>query len=178
MSPLIEPLRKGDPYPGRRPPVREQWRELTAPTRWAIVVGPTVALAAVLALNLAAGAAVGVLVVGAAAATVMYVKNRTDRHNAAIDRGELVVPDDPHIRRSDLSALDAGTLAVLDRLGYGVDVGTVKQFDGGWIVRRRNPRDIAVVIGSDGGVAFFDPRWVPDLVAATEFLAGRGREPV
>ena len=175
---MIEPLRKGDPYPGRRPPVREQWGELPAPTRRAVTIGPVVALAVVLVLNLAAGAALAVLVVGAAAATVVYVKNRTDRHNAAIDRGELVVPDDPHIRRSERSALDSGTLAVLDRLGYDADLGTVKLFDGGWIVRKRNPRDIAVVVGSDGGVAFFDPRWVPDLVAATEFLAGRGREPL
>lgn len=175
---MIEPLRKGDPYPGRRPPVREQFGDLPAPTRWATTVAPLLAIAVVLVLNPAAGAAVAVLVVGAAAATVMYVKNRTDRHNAAIDRGELVVPDDPHIRRSDPSSIDGGTLAVLGRLGYSGDVGTVKRFDGGWIVRRRNPRDIAVVIGSEGGVAFFDPRWVPDLVAATEFLAGRGREPL
>lgn len=152
--------------------------ELPAPTRCAITVAPLVAIAVVLVLNPAAGAAVAVLVVGAAAATVMYVKNRTDRHNAAIDRGELVVPDDPHIRRSDPSSFDAGVLAILDRLGYGGDIGTVKRFDGGWIVRKRNPRDIAVVIGSEGGVAFFDPRWVPDLVAATEFLAGRGLEPL
>ena len=174
---MIEPLRKGDPYPGRRPPLLEQWSELPVPTRWAVTAGPVLAVVVVLVLNLAAGAAAAVLVLGAAAATVVYVKNRTDRHNAAIDRGELVVPDDPHIRRSDPSELDANTLVMLDRVGYGGDIGTVKRFDGGWIVRRRSPRDIAVVIGSDGGVAFFDPRWVPDLVAATEYLAGRGREP-
>ena len=141
-------------------------------------MGPAIAVVVVLALNPAAGVAAVVLVLGAAAATVTYVKNRTDRHNAAIDRGELVVPDDPHIRRADLSSLDGQALAILERVGYGGDGGSVKCFDGGWIVRRRNPRDIAVVIGTDGGVAFFDPRWVPDLVAATEYLAGRGREPL
>ena len=53
----------------------------------------------------------------------------------------------------------------------------VTGFDGGWIVKRRNGRDVSVVVGDDGGFAYFDPRWVDDLRAATEYRAGRGREP-
>jgi len=175
---VIEPLRKGEPYPGRRPPVREQWRELPLAMRVVVTAVPALIVILVLALNLAAGVAAAVLVVGAAAATTTYVKNRTDRHNAAIDRGELRVPDDPHLARVELSTLDSRLLERLAELGYGrSDLGQVKRFDGGWIAKRRNLHDIAVVTGDDGGVAYFDPRWVPDIHAATEYLAGRGREP-
>jgi len=176
---VIEPLRKGDPYPGRRPPVSQQWLALSVGTRVALVGVPLVLLAALIAASRPAGVAAAVLVVGVAAATITYVKNRTDRHNAAIDRGELTVPADPHITRVDPSTLDN---ALIERLGQAGlqrdDIGSVSRFDGGWIVRRRNPRDVASVLGDDGGLAFFDPRWVPDLHAATEYLAGRGREPV
>ncbi len=50
-------------------------------------------------------------------------------------------------------------------------------FDGGCIVKRRNRTDVSVVVGDDGGIAYFDPRWVDDLRAASEYRAGRGREP-
>jgi hypothetical protein len=176
---VIEPLRKGQPYPGRRPPVPEQWRELPVGARLAVTAVPSAIVALVLALNLAAGVAAAVLALGAAAATITYVKNRTDRHNAAIDRGELRVPDDPHLMRVDPSTLDHALLDRLTELGYTAgDLGQVKRFDGGWIAKRRDLRDIAVVVGDDGGRAYFDPRWVPDVLAATEYLAGRGREPV
>ncbi|HEY3810248.1 MAG TPA: hypothetical protein VGL49_02345, partial [Acidimicrobiales bacterium] len=66
----------------------------------------------------------------------------------------------------------------LDALGYPpTDVGEVTAFAGGWIVKRRNRHDVSVVVGDDGGHAFFDPRWVDDLRAAAEYRAGRGREP-
>ena len=175
---MIEPLRKGQPYPGRRPSVPEQWRELPMPARLALPLVPAAFVALLLALNPAAGVAAGVLALGAAAATATYVKNRADRHNAAIDRGELRVPDDPHLTRVDPSTLDRPAQERLAAVGYTAeDLGQVKRFDGGWIAKRRNPRDIAVVVGDDGGVAYFDPRWVPDVHAANEYLAGRGREP-
>ena len=175
---MIEPLRKGQPYPGRQPPVREQWRELPVPARWTLFLVPAALVVLLLALNPAAGVAAGVLALGAAAATATYVKNRTDRHNAAIDRGELRVPDDPHLARVDPSTLDRPSQERLAAVGYpAADLGQVKRFDGGWIAKRRNLRDIAVVVGDDGGTAYFDPRWVPDVHAANEYLAGRGREP-
>ena len=69
-------------------------------------------------------------------------------------------------------------LARLGELGYPrADIGQVTGFDGGWIVKRRNRRNVSVVIGENGGVAYFDPRWVDDLRAAGEYRAGRGREP-
>lgn len=174
---MIEPLSRGEPFPGRRATVREQWRELPGGTRVAALSVPLVIIAAVLAVNLAAGVAVAVLLIGAAAATVTYVKNRTDRHNAAIDRGELRVPDDPHLARVDTATLDRALLQRLADLGYGPgDLGQAKRFDGGWIAKHRNLRDIAVVVGDDGGIAYFDPRWVPDVHAATQYLAGNGRE--
>ena len=66
----------------------------------------------------------------------------------------------------------------LRRLGYPPnDIGQVTSFDGGCIIKRRNRKDVSVVLGDDGGVAYFDPRWVDDLRAASEYRAGRGREP-
>ena len=175
---MIEPLRKGDPYPGRRPPVAEQWRDVPVAARALLTVVPAAVVVLLLALNPPAGAAAAVLVLGAAAATVTYVKNRTDRHNAAIDRGELRVPADPHLARVDPSELDPAWCERLAAVGYpAAELGQVKRFEGGWIAKRRNPRDIAVVVGDDGGLAYFDPRWVPDVHAANEYLAGRGREP-
>lgn len=148
------------------------------PGRLVVTVAPSALVVLLLALNLAAGVAAAVLVLGAAAATVTYVKNRTDRHNAAIDRGELVVPDDPHLCRVDPSTLDRRLADRLTAFGYDQEqIGQVTRFDGGWIAKRRNLSDIAVVVGDDGGFAYFDPRWVPDIHAATEYLAGRGREP-
>ena len=69
---------------------------------------------------------------------------------------------------------------LLDRIGeFGRDrtgIGRVTRFDDGWIVRQRNPRDVAVVLGDDGGWARFDPRTVTDLWAVAEYRAGRGRD--
>jgi hypothetical protein len=36
---------------------------------------------------------------------------------------------------------------------------------------------VAVVLGDDGRHAYFDPRRVDDFRAASEYRAGRGREP-
>lgn len=175
---MIEPLHKGHPYPGRLPPLVDQWRDVPLTIRLVVTVVPSALVVAVLVLYLRAGVAAAVLIFGAAAATVTYVKNRTDRHNAAIDRGDLVVPDDPHLARVDPSNLERSVVDRLNTLGYGQgQIGQLKRFDGGWVAKRRNLSDIAVVLGDDGGVAYFDPRWVPDIHAANEYLAGRGREP-
>lgn len=174
---MISPPRRGDLYPGRLPPLREQWARLAPATRAATVAGPLVVIGIALAIDLRAGATVAVFVLGLVAATAVYVKNRTDRHNAAVDRGEIRVIDDPHFRPAGPEDIPPGALGRID----GMDddprgVGRVLRFDGGWIVRRRNPRDVALVIGDDGGWARFDPRSVTDLWAAGEYLAGRGRD--
>jgi hypothetical protein len=175
---MIDPLPKGESYPGRLPPVRAQWRRLSPGVRTAVIVGPLVVIGAVLAASLAVGTVVAVMLVGAWAASAVYVKNRTDRHNAAVDRGEIRVVADPHLRPSSLGIFDASALARLGELGFARDdIDQVTTFDGGVIVKRRSRHELAVVVGDDGGVAFFDPRWVDDLRAASEYRAGRGREP-
>jgi hypothetical protein len=175
---VIEPLRKGEPYPARLPGVHERWRRLGRSTRLAIVGVPAVLVGLILAADVTIGVTVGVMVFGVGAATAVYAKNRTDRHNAAIDRGEIQPVADPHLLRLDRSALNAPALERLAALDYPAhDIGEVTRFDGGWIVKRRNRRDVSVVVGDDGGHAYFDPRWVDDLRAAAEYRAGRGREP-
>jgi hypothetical protein len=176
---LIQPLRKGEPYPGRLPTVRARWRRLSWSTRLAIVGPPLVLIGVVLIADVTVGLVVAVMVIGVGAATAVYTKNRTDQHNAAVDRGEIRVVPDPHLRELTVTSLDAGVLGRLAVVGYPADdIGEVTRFDGGWIVKRRNRRDVSVVIGDDGGHALFDPRWVDDLRAAAEYRAGRGREPV
>jgi hypothetical protein len=159
--------------------VRTQWRKLDRSVRLAIVGIPGLVVAIVLAADVAIGVVVLVMVLGVGAATIVYAKNRTDRHNAAVDRGEIRVVPDPHLRPVDAASLDR---TVADRLAalrfWPDDIGQVTRFDGGWLVKRRNRRDVSVVIGEDGGHAFFDPRWVDDLRAAAEYRAGRGREPL
>jgi hypothetical protein len=66
------------------PPLREQWRGLPAGARLAMVGLPAGIVAACLAVSLVLGATVAVLLAGFAAATAVYAKNRTDRHNAAV----------------------------------------------------------------------------------------------
>jgi hypothetical protein len=118
-----------------------------------------------------------VLIGGAAAASVVYVKNRTDRHNAAVDRGEIRVVSDPHVRPLPAGLLEEDVLERLAGLGYAArDIGEVARFDGGWIVKRRNRYAIGVVVGDDGEFARFDPARVDDLRAASEYRAGRGRD--
>jgi hypothetical protein len=108
----------------------------------------------------------------------VYIKNRTDRHNAAVERGEIRIVADPHLQPHPVDGLDVPAMDRLRRLGYPPnDIGQVTSFDGGVIVKRRNRKDVSVVLGDDGGVAYFDPRWVDDLRAASEYRAGRGREP-
>ena len=175
---MIEPLPKGEPYPGRLPPLRVQWRRVSRRAQVAIVGLPVLLVLIFVAADSALGAVVGVMVAGVGVASVVYVKNRTDRHNAAVDRGEIRVAADPHLRRESLAALDQTVRDRLVGLGFPPDdTGQVTGFDGGWIVKRRNGRDVSVVVGDDGGFAYFDPRWVDDLRAATEYRAGRGREP-
>ncbi len=138
---------------------------------------PLVLILAALAVDVRAGATMAVFVLGILAATAVYVKNRTDRHNAAVDRGEIPVVPDPHFRPADRDDLPPGALERIDGLEDDPrGVGRVVRFDEGWIVRRRNPRDVALVIGDDGGWARFDPRTVTDLWAVREYLGGRGRD--
>jgi hypothetical protein len=175
---MIQPLQKGEPYPGRVPPVRVQWKRVPRASRILIVVLPVVLIGGLFAASVAAGVAAAVLGVGAAAATATYVKNRTDRHNAAVDRGEIRVPPDPHLRRVPPSNIDPTVQERLMMLGYPVSqIERAQRFDGGWLIERRSRAELGVVIGDDGGLAYYDPRWVPDVRAATEYLAGRGREP-
>lgn len=174
---MINPPRRDEAYPGRMPPVREQWRRLGPAVRALAVGVPVVVLAVAVLLNPLAGATIAVLVVGLAAATAVYVKNRTDRHNAAVDRGEIAVIDDPNFRPVPLHDLPTAVVDRLTRNGFDDgDFGRVLRFDGGWIVGRSNPRDVAAVAGDDGGVARFDPRTVTDLWAVREYRAGRGRD--
>lgn len=175
---MIDPLPKGEPYPGRLPPLRRQWRRVSLGVRIGVILGPLLVLAILFAASVQLGAVVAVMVVGVWAATAVYIKNRTDRHNAAVDRGEIRVVADPHLEATRPDALDAQTVERLGRLGYPPnDIGQVTKFDGGCIVKRRNRNDVSVVVGDDGGIAYFDPRWVDDLRAASEYRAGRGREP-
>ncbi len=175
---MIDPLPKGEPYPGRLPPLRTQWRRVSPGVRLAVIVLPVLVVIALLAASVQLGAVVAVLVVGIWAASAVYVKNRTDRHNAAVDRGEIRIVADPHLAPVPVNSLAAPLLVRLGDLGFpSTDIGQVTGFDGGCIVKRRNRGDVSVVVGDDGGVAFFDPRWVDDLRAASEYRAGRGREP-
>ena len=127
---MISPPRPDQAYPGRLPSVYRQWTHLSPVTRVVLVAVPVIVLVGVIAVNPAAGATIAVLVVGVAAATAVYVKNRTDRHNAAVDRGEITVVADPGFADVDRTALPA---EVLDRLGLdrmeAGDVGRVRRFD-------------------------------------------------
>jgi hypothetical protein len=159
------------------PPVWQQWRQLAPRTRALALAIPIVFAAVVLAVSLVLGVFVLVLLVGSALATVVYAKNRTDRHNAAVDRGEIRVADDPNFRPASVADLDATALARLDQLGIDrTRLGRVVRFDGGVLVKQRTRTELAAVLGDDGGAALFDPRAVTDLRAASEYRAGRGRE--
>lgn len=177
---MIDPPTRGEPAPGRIPPLRDQVRALPGPAKAALVL-PLVVAAIVLAFDLRVGVAVAVLAVGAELATAVYAKNRTDRHNAAVDRGEI--PADPGVELVALRARDllseAPVLAArLDELEYPLaDVRAAWRFEGGWVARRRSRVELGVVVGDDGGHAFFDPRRVTPMRAAAEYGAGRGREP-
>jgi hypothetical protein len=132
----------------------------------------------VLLLNVTAGITAAVLVVGVAAASVMFVKNRSDRRNAAIDSGEIPLARDPHLRPASVDDLPDLVVDALSARGLSRDrMGEVIGFEGGWLVRRRSPRELAVVAGDDGGWAQYEPRRVTDQWAAMEYLAGRGLEP-
>jgi len=146
--------------------------------RVACVGVPAAVVVVVLIVNLTAGVTAAVLAGGVGAATSVFAKNRTDRHNAAVERGEIERAADPHFKSFDPTQLGSDVAARLARLGYPADdVGDLMSFDGGWLVRHRNPRDVAAVVGDDGGHALFDPRRMTDLWAVTEYLAGRGHEP-
>jgi hypothetical protein len=175
---MIEPLPKGEPYPGLLPSPLVQWQRLNGFLRIALVVLPLLVVVILLAADFKVGVVGAVMVFGVGAASAVYVKNRTDRHNAAVERGEIRVVADPHLRRTTAAALDEVVLARLAGAGFPPhDIGEVTRFDGGWLVKRRNARDVAVVAGDDGGHALFDPRSVDALRAATEYRAGRGRQP-
>jgi hypothetical protein len=175
---VISPPLKGDQYPGLLPPFRDQWRNLAARTRATVIGVPLVIALLILLANVKAGLTLLVLFAGVEAASAVFVKNRTDRHNAAIGRGEIPRVPDPNFRSVDAIQLPVEVSARISRLGFpDDDIGTVLRFDGGWLVKHRNPRDVGVVAGDDGGAALFDPRRVTDLWAASEYLAGRGHEP-
>jgi hypothetical protein len=143
-----------------------------------VVLGPILLLIILFAASVQVGVVAAVMVVGVWGATAVYIKNRTDRHNAAVDRGEVRIVADPHLKTVRLEDLGADVVDRLCQLGYPPgDIGQMTRFDGGCIVKRRNRKDVSVVVGDDGGVAYFDPRWVDDLRAASEYRAGRGREP-
>jgi hypothetical protein len=175
---VIDPFPKGEPYPGRLPPLRTQWRRVSRAVRLSVILGPLLLLVILFAASVQIGTVAAVMVVGVWAATAVYVKNRTDRHNAAVDRGEIRIVADPHLQPIPVVALALPVVDRLQELGYSPnDIGQVTRFDGGCIVKRRNRHDVSVVLGDDGGIAYFDPRWVDDLRAASEYRAGRGREP-
>jgi hypothetical protein len=175
---MIAPPRKGEPFPGPVPPLRVQWARTSPVFRVAVIAGPLVVVVILLLLNVTAGVTAAVLVIGVAAASVMFVKNRSDRHNAAIDRGEVPVPGDPHLRPASPDELPPPLVDALSGRGFSPDqVGRVVRFDGGWLVHPRGPRQVAVVAGDDGGWARYEPRRVTDLWAAMEYEAGRGLEP-
>jgi hypothetical protein len=158
--------------------VRTQWRRVSPGVRLGVILGPLLLLIILFAASVQIGTVAAVMVVGVWAATAVYVKNRTDRHNAAVDRGEIRIVADPHLQPVGVGELTAPVLDRLHDLGYPQnDIGQVTSFDGGYIVKRRNRTDVSVVVGDDGGIAYFDPRWVDDLRAASEYRAGRGREP-
>ena len=174
---MISPPRRGDLYPGRLPSVRVQWLRLPVPWRVATAVGPLLVAAIVTAISVRAGITAAVLLGGAAAATAVYIKNRTDRHNAAVDRGEIRTIPDPGFSGSSPAELPSEVRSRAEEyMGGAARLGRVVRFDGGWIVRHRNPRDVALVMGDDGGWARFDPRTVTDLWAVGEYRAGRGRD--
>jgi hypothetical protein len=174
---VISPSPRGGLYPGRLPPVRAQWLALPAGVKVATVAGPLVVMAVVALLNPRAGLTAAVLLVGMAAASGVYVKNRTDRHNVAVERGDIRSLPDPHFVEMEADRLPQEVLERAAGLGHpAAELGRVLRFDGGWVVRQRNPKDVAVVLGDDGGWARFDPRTVSDEWAVSEYRAGRGRD--
>jgi hypothetical protein len=174
---VISPPRRGDLYPGRVPPVRVQWMRLPLAARAASVGVPLALAGLVFGIDVRAGATVIVLVAGMGLASGVYVKNRTDRHNAAVDRGEIRAIPDPHFVAVDPAERPGDLFERLSTLPSALQApGKVVRFDGGWIARPSNPSDVAVLLGDDGGWARFDPRTVTDLWAVGEYLAGRGRD--
>jgi hypothetical protein len=77
--------RRDDLYSGRLPSVRVQWLRLALPWRAATAIGPLVVAGIVAAIDVRAGITTAALLAGLGAATAVYIKNRTDRHNAAVD---------------------------------------------------------------------------------------------
>lgn len=174
---MISPPTKSDLIGEPMPSVREQWGRTPIRTRTVVVAVPVLVVLVVLAVNATAAASLAVLLFGAALVTAVFVKNRSDRYNAAIGSGEIRPLFDHNLRPAGADDLPADVRAGLGYWGVGPDqFGRVARFDGGWLVTNRNPRDVAVVAGDDGGWARFDPRRVPDAWAASEYLAGRGRE--
>lgn len=174
---MISPPSKTDIFPGRLPPLRQQWARLSGSTQILVIAVPSVVTVVLLIINVTAGVSVGVMLIGVAAVSAVFVKNRTDRHNAAVDSGEIAVPDGAGLRPARVDDLPAGIRAGMGHWGVGESaIGQVWRFEGGWLITNRNPRDVALVAGDDGGWARYDPLRVPDVWAVSEYLAGRGRE--
>lgn len=87
--------RQGPTPAGRVPGIWEQWCSLAVAARVALVAVPLLAIVVATLAEPAAGAAVAVLLVGAAMATVVFFKNRSDRINAAIEGRRRSREDDP-----------------------------------------------------------------------------------
>ena len=144
-----------------------------------MIVLPVVVVIALFAASVQLGAVAAVMVVGVWAASGGVCQEphrppqRRGRPRRDPDRGRSSPARRCRSARSAAPLVDR-----LRQLGFPPnDIGQVTGFDGGCIVKRRNRRDVSVVVGDDGGVAYFDPRWVDDLRAASEYRAGRGREP-
>jgi hypothetical protein len=113
------------------------------------------------------GAVIDVFLLGVAGATIVYVKNRTDRHNAAVERGDIVAVQ---LERTLEIRPDVGERL----LALGIaEPEVIYRFDGGWVVSGTT----GVVLGEDGGYAFFDPVRVSAAWAASEYLSGRAPPP-
>jgi hypothetical protein len=155
--------------------LREQWLGLGLAWRVALVAVPVAVAIAAFAVGTRVGVAAAVLLGGAGVVSIVYVKNRTDRHNAAVERGEIGLPG-CGFQWAALDDLPAATRARLVGLGMDLQDGRrvrVARFAGGWLAWEARA---GLVLGDDGGWARFDPRVAPAEWAACEYLAGRGHD--
>ena len=161
---MIDPLPKGEPYPGgcRR---ATQWRRVSPAVRLRCDPGPLLLLVILFAASVQTGAVAAVMVVGVWAATAVYVKNRTDRHNAAVDRGEIRVVADPHLHPVPVGALAA---PVVDRLATWDTRGRHRTGDR---VRRGLDRQTPQSPGRGGGASAMTAA-SPTLIPAGSTISG------
>jgi hypothetical protein len=77
------PARRTDPL-APLPPLREQWLALSPVVRGLVIGAPLVLAALICVFDVAAGLTVGVFLIGCELVSAVFVKNRTDRQNAAL----------------------------------------------------------------------------------------------